>query len=107
MAATRGTAGGPVARIGDTQQSRGRTAHGSLRWWPAAAPAEIYLCVRPALVRTSTLPWAWVQRAAVSIRWPRVANFDPAVHLWYRRPTGEGILGMLPVHVKNGDYRTP
>ena len=53
---------------------------------------ETYLRVRPAGMRTSTLPWACEQRAAVFIRWPRVAEFDAAVHLWCRRSAAEPIL---------------
>ena len=45
---------------------------------PGGDAGETYLRVRAARVRTSTLPWTCEQRAAVSIRWPRVADFDPA-----------------------------
>ena len=100
MAATRGALRGPVAQ--DRRHTTKPRADGPRL--PASVSGgdagETYLRVRPARVRTSTLPWACAHRAAVSIRWPRVAEFDPAVHLWCRRSTGGRILGKASVHVK-------
>ena len=89
------------------QRAAGGQAHGCLVVSGGDAGETYLSCVPRACGHPRRFPWACEQRAAVSIRSPRVADFDPAVHLSYRRSTGGPILGVGVPCRQNGGCRTP